>query len=265
MESIIYGAVPCWMFPLSLQFLKFVLVLLSILFFSLHISIFNYAPISFFVHGMCDCWGTCLHYISFLLQRFTMHIVKHYIKCIFNGWNSFYNLRGFIKFCSKIYGFVMLLRSPCRSQKWEKCVTAIIVDALFDFYYPFQSSAGFEEKFSMGFCCRCESFQIKKPKSYFGWASAFLARKKKMIVKQHNKLIKSKERFFLMSRVRIKITIQIEAIYHISIKTVTFVTQPQQESSHFMHEVIIKILKKLKKYDHPEVTIESYFTHSEIF
>lgn len=164
--------------------------------FSLHISIFNYAPISFFVHEMCDCWGTCLHYISFLLQRFTMHIVKHYIKCIFNGWNSFYNLRGFIKFCLKIYGFVMLLRSPCRSQKWEKCVTAIIVDALFDFYYPSQSNAWFIGNFSMGFCCRFGSFQIKKPKSCFGSASAFLPRKKKTIVKQQNKLIKSKRDFF---------------------------------------------------------------------
>lgn len=68
-----------------------------------------------------------------------------------------------------------------------------------------------------------------------------------------------------MSRVRIKITIHIVAIYHISIKTATVVIQPQPESSHFMHEVIIKILKKRMKYDHPELTIESYFTHSEIF
>ena len=38
-----------------------------------------------------------------------MHIVELIQKCIFNGRSSFYNLRGFIKFCLKIYYFVVLI------------------------------------------------------------------------------------------------------------------------------------------------------------
>lgn len=91
-----------------------------------HISIFNYA--------ICftECDAKALVYIMYrFCFRFSpCTLLNITLKCIFNGWSSFYNLRRFIKFFLKIYGFMMLrcgkMGKMCNSN-YRQCTLRLLL------------------------------------------------------------------------------------------------------------------------------------------